>query len=174
MSASAQNYLVDKLSSARDAQESARTCGTNAKLNRAWIRWLKFLTRIELQHDEFIDNFAQEDRVCLLGAFAQAIREREFSRSSEKDLASDTCQEAVDKVAGVFRENRRPDPHHDQYRNIKDNLLLKYNRYCNINPPTKQQKSVTPSFYRHNYNRSTTQIQKALRNLSIAAFFWAW
>ena len=113
---------MDKLSSARDAQENARTSGRNAKLGRVWIFWVKFLTRIELQHDEFLENLSQEYQVCLLGAFAQAIREREFSHSSEKDLASDTCQEAVDKVAEVSRANSRPDPGHDLSINIDDNL----------------------------------------------------
>ena len=116
MSASAHNYLVSKLSSARDARESARTSSTNAKLDWAWIRWIKFLTCINLQHDELIDEFKQEDQVRLLGAFAQAIREREFSCSGEKELARDICQEAVDKWAEVFRANRRPDPSHDLSR----------------------------------------------------------
>ena len=124
MSASAHNYLVDKLSYDRDVRESARTSGTNTKLDRAWICWVKFLTRIKLQHDEFHGDFAQEDWVRPLGAFAQAIREREFSRSGEKDLASNTCQEAMDKVAEVFRVNRRPDPQHDLSRNINNNLRL--------------------------------------------------
>ena len=47
---------------------------------------------------------------------------REFSRSGEKDLARDTCQEAVEKVAEVFRANLWPDPRHDLSRNIDDNL----------------------------------------------------
>ena len=80
------------------------------------------------------------------------------------------CQEAVDKVAEVFRANSRPDPRHDLSRNIDDNLLLQYHGYANTDPPTKQQKAITLSFYRHNYNRSTTQTQKALNTLSIAAF----
>ena len=42
MSASAQNYLVDKLSSACNARENARTSSTNANLSRAWIHWIKF------------------------------------------------------------------------------------------------------------------------------------
>ena len=113
---------MGKLSSARDAQESARTSGTNAKLDRAWIRWINFLTCIDLQHDKLLDEFTQEDRVRLLGAFTQAIRERDFSRSGEKDLARDTCQEAVDKVAEVFRANCRPDARHDLSNSIDKNL----------------------------------------------------
>ena len=81
---------MGKLSYAQDARESARTSSTNYKLDRVWIRWIKFLTHIDLQHDKFLKEFKQEDRVRLLGAFAQAIREREFSRSGEKDLATDT------------------------------------------------------------------------------------
>ena len=124
LSASAHNYLVDKLSSACDARKSAKTSSKNAKLDWAWIRWVKFLTRIEVRHDESLENFAQKDRIRLLGAFAPDIREQEFSRSGEKDLASDTCQEAVDKGAEVFRENHRPDPCHELSRNINDNLRL--------------------------------------------------
>ena len=79
----------------------------------------------------------------------------------------------MDKVAEVFRANRRPDSRHYLSRNIDDNLRLQYRGYANTDPPTKQQKAITPSFYRHNYNRSTTQSQKVLRTLSIAAFLWA-
>ena len=84
--------------------------------------WIKFLTRIDLQHDKFLNELKQEDKVRLIGAFAQAIREKEFSRSSEKDLARDTFQEAVEEVSEVFRANRRPDPCHDLSRNVDNNL----------------------------------------------------
>ena len=122
MSASAHNYLLGRLSSAQDAQESAITSSTNSKLDRAWILWIKFLTRIDLQHDEFLNKFTQEYQVRLLGAFAQAIQEREFSRSDENYLARDTCQESVDKLVEVFRANCRPDPRHDLLRKIDDNI----------------------------------------------------
>ena len=101
---------MDKLSAARDAREKARTPGTNAKLDRAELRWKQFLTKIELDHDEFLDNLNPQDRVRILGAFAQAIREREFSTSGPNDLASGTCEEAVDKVVEAFRANSQRDP----------------------------------------------------------------
>ena len=164
---------MDKLAAARDAREDARTQATNAKLDRAWVRWIKFLKHIELDQDQFLDNFTPYDRVRLLGAFAQAVREREFSRSGENNLASSTCKEAVDKVAEVYRANNRPDPRHGISNDLDDSLRLQYRGYTTADPPTKQQKAITPSFYRHNYNRSITHQQKALALLSIAAFFWA-
>ena len=173
MSASAHNYLLDKLAAACDAREDARTPATNAKLDRAWVRWKQFIHTIELQQDEFLDTFTQQDRVRILGAFAQAVRERELSRNGESQLASSTCKEAVDKVAEVYRANNRPDPRHGLSNDLDDNLRLQFRGYTNNDPPIRQQKAITPSFYRNNYNRSTTHYQKALSTLSIAAFFWA-
>ena len=164
---------MDKLQAARSAREIARTSGTNAKLDRAWSRWADFLTRIELNHDEFLDNLTDDDKIRILGAFAQAIREREFSRAGQKDLASGTCREAVDKVAEVFRANRRRDPRHDHSGKIDDGLQLQFRGYSNTDPPPKQEKAISPSFFRQHFHRSTTTNQKALSVLAIAAFFWA-
>ena len=164
---------MDKLQAARDARESARVPSTNAKLDRAWLRWRQFLTHIDLDHDEFLDSFSSDDRIRLLGAFAQAIREREFSRNGERDLASGTCKEAVDKVAEVFRSNRRRDPRHDQSHTVDDSLNLLFRGYHSSDPPTKQQKALTPSFYRQLFHRASTHKKTALALLAIAAFFWA-
>ena len=161
------------MSAARDAREKSRTPGTNVKLDRAWLRWKQFLTKIELDHDEFLDDLNPQDRVRILGAFAQAIREREFSTSGPNDLASGTCEEAMDKVAEAFRTNSRRNPRYgDSGTSIKDdNLKLRFCGYANADPPTKQQKCLTPSFYRHLYNKSTTAKSTALALLCIAAFF---
>jgi len=62
-------------------------------------------------------------------------------------LASGTCEEAVDKVAETFRENRRSDPRYGLNNKKDDSLKLQFRGYANIDPPTKQQKALTPSFY---------------------------
>ena len=164
---------MDKLAAARDAREIARTSGTNAKLDRAWLRWERFLHHIELSHDEFLDTIAADDRPRLLGAFAQAVREREFSGKGPHDLASGTCKEAVDKVAEVFRSNCRSDPRHGSQNSEADSLKLLFRGFSNKDPPTKQQKCLTPFFYRQLFHRSTTKKSVALATLCIAAFFWA-
>ena len=42
--------------------------------------------------------------------FAQAVREREFSREGEKELATTTVRNALDQVASIFRSSRRSYP----------------------------------------------------------------
>ena len=172
-STSANNYLLDKLQAARASREIARTSGTNAKLDRAWKRWELFLVNIELEHDEFLDNLSPANRVRILGAFAQAVREREFSSAGKADLQSSTCKETVDKVAEAFRANNRSDPRYGPYDKEDDNLRLQYRGYANKDPPTKQQKALTPSFYRQLFHRSTSHRTIALSLLCISAFFWA-
>lgn len=103
---------MDKLLAARNFREEARTSATHTKIDRLWIRWKKFLKHIELNHDEFLDILSKIDRVRIIGSFAQAIRDREFSRLSPQELASSTCKEAVDKVAEVFRKNYGCNPRH--------------------------------------------------------------
>ena len=113
---------MDKLFAARNARETAQFSSTNAKLDRWWTRWLSFLTCIELHNDEFLDDIDATDSVRLLGAFAQSVRNAEFSRASTKVLAAGSCREAMDKVAEVFGSNRRSDPRHG-HSLFKDNDL---------------------------------------------------
>ena len=79
----------------------------------------------------------------------------------------------MDKVAEVFRSNNRRDPRHGPSNDEDDNLRLQFRGYKNLDPPTKQQKALTPAFYRHLFNSATTDKQIALAHLCIAAFFWA-
>lgn len=83
------------------------------------------------------------------------------------------CKETVDKVAEAFRANNRSDPRYGPYDKEDDNLRLQYRGYANKDPPTKQQKALTPSFYRQLFHRSTSHRTIALSLLCISAFFWA-
>ena len=113
---------MDNITAARHARKKARTSATNAKLHRSWKRWELFFHRIDYSDDEFLDGIDESGHIRLPGAFAQAIRQRDFSRSGTKDLAAATCEEAVDKVAEAFRANNRRDLHHGP-SNIKDDNL---------------------------------------------------
>ena len=48
--------ILDKLAAVQRIRESARTSATNAKLDRWLARWHSFLTRIELDDNEFLDT----------------------------------------------------------------------------------------------------------------------
>ena len=165
---------MDKLSAAGLTREVARTSGTNAKLDRWWDRWEEFCEKIELEGDYFMELLTDDDKVRILGAFAQAVRDREFSPSSKKDLVSSTCKEAVDKVAEVFRTNNRRDPRYGENgTDVNESLKLQYKGYSNKDPETKQQKALTPSFYRHLLNSAKSKKEMAIAHLSIFAFFYA-
>ena len=162
-----------RISAAEAAREEARTSGTHAKLDRSWDRWILFLQRIELTDDPFLDSVAVEDRSILLGAFAAAVREREFSRPGEKDLAKGTVKEAMDKVAEVFRSNNRGDPRNGTDGKQDIQLKLQLMGYKSKDPATKQEKAFTPFFFRQLYHRSITSMQLMIANLAILAFFFA-
>ena len=110
---------------------------------------LQFLSRIELSDDEFLDTINKNDKVRLLGAFAQAVREREFSTEGKNDLVASTCKEAVDKVAEVHRAHNRCNPRHGEHNtDTSEQLKLLYRGYSKNNPAIKQQKALTPSFFK--------------------------
>ncbi len=50
------------------------------------------------------------DRIKLLGAFAMAMREAQFSRASHVQLVKGSIAGAISHVSQTFREHGRPDP----------------------------------------------------------------
>ena len=128
---------------------------------------------IELNHDEFIYNLDPDNRPQILGAFGQAVRKREVSNKGKNDLASSTCREVVDKVEEVFRSNRQSDPLHGSFTIEDECIKLQFRGYTQSDPATKQQKALTLSFFKQQYNMATTKQQTAVALLCIAAFFWA-
>ena len=57
-----------------------------------------------------MDRVSAELRPGIFVMFAQAVREREFSRKGEKELATETVRKALDQVAKIFRARGRPHP----------------------------------------------------------------
>ena len=135
---------------------------------------MEFLTKIELEDDAFLDTLTTQNKIRILGAFAQAVREREFSIKGENDLVASTCREAVDKVAEVHRTYHRRDPRYGEHdTDTNEQLKLLYRGYNKSDPAIKQQKALTPSFFKFMFRNAITQRQKAISLLCIAAFFWA-
>jgi len=131
----------------------------------------EILIKIELNHDEFLDTLTKVQRFRILGNFTHAVQEREFSSSVKNNLSSGTCKGAADKVAEAFRANNRRNPHHGDSNQEDDNLRIQFRGYSNRYPPTKQQKNLTPSFYRQLFHRSISRTA-FLSILCIPSFFW--
>ena len=129
---------------ADDAQKSAVTGNTNKEQARAWLRWQKFLKSIELENDDFLEGFPQNQRVRLLSAFAQSVRNGEYSGASFDTLASSTVNSTVDYVASTFRDHQFPDPRLDNFGKPSRILSKQYKGYKSTDKTTKTTKSLAP------------------------------
>jgi len=63
-----------------------------------WHQWVDYSHSIGFSHDLWLSNLYPEQRIYVVGAFAAALRRREFSRPDEKFLVASTVQEAVAKL----------------------------------------------------------------------------
>ena len=80
----------------------------------------------------------------------------------------------MDKVAEVFRTYHRRDPRHGEHdTDTSEQLKLLYRGYGKNDPAIKQQKALTPSFFKFMYKNAITPRQQAIALLCIGAFFWA-
>ena len=158
---------------AEDAQKSAVTGNTNKEQARAWLRWQKFLKSIELENDDFLEGFPQNQRVRLLSAFAQSVRNGEYSSSSFDSLASSTVNSTVDYVASTFRDNQFPDPRLDDFGKPSRILSKQYKGYKNNEKPAQQQKALPLCVINQLTKNKSTDRAKALSDLAISAFFFA-
>ena len=68
-----------------------------------------------------------EHRTYVIGAFAAALRQREFSRPNEKSLVASTVQEAVAKLGEIFRSNVGFNPTHGPGTHCLHPLLTRQN-----------------------------------------------
>jgi hypothetical protein len=73
------------------------------------------VSEADLSDDVFLDEFDQEEKHRLIGAFAQSMREGQYSKSSQGyyNLVAATCTAAVEGVAQAFIAKLRPDPRLD-------------------------------------------------------------
>ena len=164
---------MDLLLAAKDAQKSSVTGTTNKEQDRAWSRWKEFLTSIELYDDDFLKKFNQNLKVRLLSAFAQSVRNGEYSGEAFDSLASSTVHNTVDYVAASFRDNQYPDPRLDDFGKSSRLLSKQYKGYKNTDKPTKQQKALPLCIIKELAKNKSTERSKALGDLAITAFFFA-
>jgi hypothetical protein len=111
-----------------------------------------------------------------MGAFAAALRRRQFSRPDEKELASKTVQEAVAKLGEIFRANVGYNPTHGTGSHSLHPLLTRQFRGMrNLDPGEVQQKALPVSVYRelHRVARmSTLPLDTTIAWLQTMAYFW--
>jgi hypothetical protein len=128
------------------------------------------------EDDVFLDGLSAGDKIKMLGAFAHAVRSKDFSESTRgnAELVASTCKSAVSNVCQAFRFNDRRDPSLD--KDGKTSLLLQrqYKGYTNKDPSTKQQKPIPITLLREMTGRDTKDTGLiAFHQLIMLAVFFA-
>ncbi len=93
------------LAAASAARETGVGGGTHKNNTRAWNRYVNYCDSIGLQGNYFLDDIPQQQRIKLMGAFAVAVREGQFSRPGDGPLAKKSVANTITAVAVTFREN---------------------------------------------------------------------
>jgi hypothetical protein len=89
---------------AQVARERAVQRGTHEKQDRAWRQWKEYLGSIRIKNNDFLNNFSREQRHSLIGAFALAVREARFLRSTHDPLVASTVNGTIQCLCSTFRE----------------------------------------------------------------------
>ena len=108
-----------------------------------------------------------------MGAFAMALRHGRFSRQHYDTLAESTVRGALSYVASTFRENDRPNPTRDEDGELGRLLSRLYRGFRNTDPNTVKQKALPIGLLRVLAKLVFTEVQRALSQLAIGAFFYA-
>jgi hypothetical protein len=167
---------LDDLLAAEMQRDEGVTKNTKDKECRVWRRWLTYADAIGFSHDIWLSNLFPEQRTHIFGAFAAALRRREFSTPDPKCLVAATVQEAVAKLGETFRANVGYNPSHGVGSNTLHPLLARqFKGMRNLDPGEQQQKALPVSVYRelHRVAQSSSLIlDSVVAWLQTMAFFW--
>ncbi len=90
-----------------------------------------------------------------IGAFAAALRRRQFSKPDERPLGASTVEEAVAKLGQIFRANVGFNPAHgDSDGGIHPSLSRQFRGMKNSDPSEKSQKALPVCIYHEIYQSS--------------------
>jgi hypothetical protein len=127
-----------------DAQithESAVQRNTPKKQARAWRRWGGY-NKIIGNGNLFLKSFSWHQQIKLIGAFALALREGQFSGPAYDKLAESRVTGTLQYVCVTFRKNGYPNLFLDEDARSGFILQQLYRAYRNADPAEKHQKSI--------------------------------
>ena len=159
------------LSAVETTRQRAVQGNTHENQARAWRRWTEYCHSIGLR-DTYLDNFDRHQRIKLMGAFAMAMREGRFS-GDYGQLAEGTVRSAISYVVSTFRENGRPNPTKDEDMELGWLLHRLYRAFKNDDPKVEHQKAAPLSVISELWKRQNTESERALAQLTVAAYFFA-
>jgi hypothetical protein len=135
------NNLMADCIAAQAARKTTVTEKTHKDKAWLWKRWSTYCSWIGLSN-WFLDNLSCHARIKLLGAFAMAMREACFSRSSHVRLAHGSISSTISHICQTFREHGQPNPSLDN--NSKPGFLLQWElkTFEKGDPKEKHQKAI--------------------------------
>jgi hypothetical protein len=162
------------LSAAQSTAKGAVVKGTDDKQIRAWNRFQTYLHSIGIQSDPFLDDFSRDQKIKILSAFAQSIREGRFGfKKLLKPIKSESVRASLDCVAQAFKLADRADPRLDREHKLAFLLQRQLRGYSTTDEPPSPQPAMTASILRKFYKIAISAFDKALCELFIGAFFFA-
>ena len=154
-----------------------RLCGvtdnTNDKQTRAWTRWTTYLTSIGLGDEPFLCALSPPERLRIICAFAQAIRDARYSPTRFSVLTAGVVKATISDVAATFRTHDRPDPRLDPDGKVAFILQRQLRGYSNTDPGEKPQQALSADVIEKLHAMSLLPDDKIKANLLIVAFFFA-
>jgi hypothetical protein len=102
-----------------------------------------------------------------------ALRQGRFLGPSHDTLAVGTIQNTISDICATFRENSQPNPTKDDDLQLSFILHRQFRAFKNADPKEKQQKAVPACIIAEIAKRNLTESQRAIRQLTILAFFFA-
>jgi hypothetical protein len=149
-------------------RDNGVTQNTRDKEVRVWRRWQEYTRLINYEHDIWLTYLTPSERTTIMGAFAAALRRRQFSRPDKKDLAAATVQETLGKLGEIFRANVGYDPTHgDGSGGFHPALARQFKGMRNADPGEQQQKALPVCVYRE-IHRVAAASKNSLSDLDVA------
>jgi hypothetical protein len=146
--------------------------GTHDGKAQAWQRWTTYCKSIGCT-DLFMNQHTQNEQISMLGAFAIAVREGQFSGDHHKVLVEGTVRGAISHVVQTFRAAGRQNPTKDGDRELSILLSRQYQMYKNKDPQQKQQKALTFIVLNELAKHQVTELDIALGQVTIKTAFFA-
>jgi hypothetical protein len=116
---------------------------------------------------------SRQHKIKIMGAFAVALCQGQFSRAADAPLAHSTARDTLNLVAATFRDNRRDDPKQDVANNVARLLRCQLRLYSKDDPKELQQKALPVCILRLILASKSTEMRTVMGHLAAAAHFWA-
>jgi hypothetical protein len=168
-----QDYLMADLASALAAHQTAFIRSTLENKARAWRRYSEYCKSCVLGNNPFLKGMSRNKKIEIMGAFAVAVRQGQFSGPHHASLSESSISSTLDLVAASFRENGRDNLTRDAERNFARLLQWELRSHKKDDPKKRQQKALPVCVLCLILSLKATELQQALGELAGAAYFWA-